>query len=628
MLSRPPDFHSMAKLFSDPEAIAEDIIRDVGTDLVVGLPLGLGKANHIVNALYARAAADRTINLTLFSALTLEKPKPKNLLERRFIAPVIDRLFGGYPDLAYADALHAGTLPPNIRVVEFFFLAGRWLHVPFAQQHYISANYTHAASYLLARGLNVVTQLVAKRVVDGAMRYSLSCNTDTTLDILRARAEGRASFRLVGQVNSELPFMPGPGNLPADEFSAVLDSRATDFPLFAPPSEPITDTKYAIGLHASGLIRDGGTLQIGIGQVGDALAQGLIVRHRENAQFRAIMKRLAPATDPPPETATFERGLYGVSEMLFEAFLGLIEAGILKREVDGVLLHGAFFLGPKSFYRALREMTPGQIARIRMMPVSFTNELYGDEDAKRRARVDSRFVNNAMMATLMGAVISDGLDDGQVVSGVGGQYNFVAQAFALQGARSILTVEATRQAGAGAQSNIRWNYGHATIPRHLRDIIVTEYGVADLRGKSDAEVIAAMLQVADSRFQGELARQAKDAGKLPKDFEVAAAYRENSPERIAEALKPARDAGFLPSFPFGSDFTDVEQRLIPALQLLQEAQRAPARLPGLLWQGWTRRPDAADEECLARLGLDRPGSLSERAYRALVNAALARACTQ
>ena len=149
------------------------------------------------------------------------------------------------------------------------------------------------SSYLLARGLNVVTQLVAKRVVDGVARYSLSCNTDTTLDILRARAEGRASFKLVGQVNSELPFMPGAGDLPAEEFSAVLDSPETDFPLFAPPSEPISDTKYAIGLHAAGLVRDGGTLQIGIGQVGDALAQGLIVRHRDNAQFHAIMKRLA-----------------------------------------------------------------------------------------------------------------------------------------------------------------------------------------------------------------------------------------------------------------------------------------------------------------------------------------------
>ncbi len=616
----------MPKLFTDPEAIAEDIIRGVGTDLVVGLPLGLGKANHIVNALYARAAADRAINLTIFSALTLEKPKPKNLLEQRFIAPVIDRLFGSYPDLAYADALHANALPPNIKVIEFFFLAGRWLHVPFAQQHYISANYTHATSYLLARGLNVVTQLVAKRVVDGVARYSLSCNTDTTLDILRARAQGAASFKLVGQVNSELPFMPGAGDLPAEEFSAVLDGPATEFPLFAPPSEPITDSKYAIGLHAAGLVRDGGTLQIGIGQVGDALAQGLIVRHRDNAQFQAIMKRLGNATEPLSalETGSFEKGLYGVSEMLFEAFLGLIDAGILKRGVDGGVLHGAFFLGPKSFYRALRGMTASQIARIQMMPVSFTNEIYGEEDAKRRARVDARFVNNAMMATLMGAVISDGLENGQVVSGVGGQYNFVAQAFALRGARSVLTVEATRQAGAKTQSNIRWSYGHETIPRHLRDIVVTEYGVADIRGKSDADVIAAMLQVADSRFQAELARQAKDAGKLPKNFEIRAAQRENFPERIAGALRPARDAGLLPSFPFGSDFTDVEQRLIPALQLLQDAQRSPRRLPGLLWQGLTGRPDAADRECLTRLGLDRPATLSEYAYRALVSAALVR----
>jgi hypothetical protein len=137
-------------------------------------------------------------------------------------------------------------------------------------------------------------------------------------------------------------------------------------------------------------------------------------------------------------------------------------------------------------------------------------------------------------------------------------------------------------------------------------------------------VIAAMLQVADSRFQDELVRQAKDAGKLPNNFEIPAAHRENFPERIAGALKPAREAGLLPSFPFGSDFTEAEQQLIPALQLLQAAQRAPQRLPGLLWQGLTRIPDAAANECLARLGLDKPVTLSERAYRALVSAALAR----
>jgi acetyl-CoA hydrolase/transferase-like protein len=258
------------------------------------------------------------------------------------------------------------------------------------------------------------------------------------------------------------------------------------------------------------------------------------------------------------------------------------------------------------------------------MPVSFTNQLYGDEALKRRAPVGARFVNNAMMATLMGAAVSDGLETGQVISGVGGQYNFVAQAFALEGARSILALEATRPAGRSTHTNIRWNYGHETIPRHLRDVFITEYGIADVRGRSDAETIAAMLQVADSRFQDELAKIAKDAGKLPRNFEIPRVHRENYPERIADALKPAREAGLLPSFPFGSDFTDVEQRLIPALQLLREAQRTPLRLPGLLWQGMTQPPDAARLECLARLGLDRPTTFAERGYRALVNAALAR----
>src|ERR1700749_669127 len=103
----------MPKMFSDADAIADDIIRDVGRKLVVGLPLGLGKAKTIGNALYAGAGADRSIDLTFFSALTLEKPKPSNLLEARFIGPVIARLFGGYPDLAYAEPRRHAKLPPN-----------------------------------------------------------------------------------------------------------------------------------------------------------------------------------------------------------------------------------------------------------------------------------------------------------------------------------------------------------------------------------------------------------------------------------------------------------------------------------------------------------------------------------
>jgi acyl-CoA hydrolase len=327
------------------------------------------------------------------------------------------------------------------------------------------------------------------------------------------------------------------------------------------------------------------------------------------------------------ESAPFEAGLHGVSEMFVEGFLDLMRAGILKREVDGTLLQAAFFLGSRAFYRALREMPEGELAKLRMTAVSFVNDLYGDEAAKRRSRVKARFINNAMMATLLGAVVSDALEDGRVVSGVGGQYNFVAQSFALEDARSVIMLRATRAAKGRTTSNLRWNYGHTTIPRHLRDIVVTEYGVADLHGKTDRDVIAAMLSVTDSRFQDELLRRAKDAGKIEKAFELPSSWRDNTPERIARALAPAREQGLLPLFPFGTDFTETEQRLIPALQRLDGA--SPMRLAGLLARGLASgAPSPQVRDCLARMGLERRSGLTEHVYAALLRGALGNSALQ
>src|SRR5215467_1942011 len=97
--------------FEDPDRLADAIIDRAGKNIELALPLGLGKANHVANALFKRAAADSSINLRIFTALTLEKPRGKGDLERRFLQPVVDRVFAGYPELAYALALHAGTLP-------------------------------------------------------------------------------------------------------------------------------------------------------------------------------------------------------------------------------------------------------------------------------------------------------------------------------------------------------------------------------------------------------------------------------------------------------------------------------------------------------------------------------------
>src|SRR5262249_18793691 len=162
---------------------------------------------------------------------------------------------------------------------------------------------------------------------------------------------------------------------------------------FAPPREPVDIAEYAAGLRVARAIADGGTLQLGIGSLGDAVAKALVLRHQHNDEFRRIVARLDPAQLALPsmrEDAPFDVGLYGASEMLVEGFLDLVNAGVLKRDVDGALLHAAFFVGSRAFYRALREMPDEKLAKLRMAPVSFVNELYGDEAAKRRARVKGR----------------------------------------------------------------------------------------------------------------------------------------------------------------------------------------------------------------------------------------------
>ena len=616
------------RLFSDPQALADAVIERVGKRIVLGLPLGLGKANEFANALFERACNDRSISLTIFTALTLEAPPASSELAKRFLNPLRDQFFGDYPRLAYARTLSQGKpLPGNIRVQEFFLQPGKWVGNAQVQQNYVSLNYTYALQFLLNARVNVIGQLLAPPADYEAgelpAQVSLSSNPDITADLLDLRQDGKLECLMVGEINRHLPFMHGAAERSTDEFDLLLDTGPVYFSLFKPPQQPVSLMDHAIGLHVARLILDGGTLQIGIGSIGDAIASGLILRQQHNDIFRECVRNLLGNRKTlPGYEEPFRDGLYGLSEMLVEGFLALINAGIVKREVDGYLMHAGFFMGSPHFYQMLEQMDPAIRRRIAMMPVSFVNELYGDEPQKRRARVKARFVNSAIMATLNGAVVSDGLDNGQVISGVGGQHNFVAQAHALADARSIITLRATRTHKGKVHSNICWSYANITIPRHMRDIVVTEYGAADLRGKSDAEVIAALLNIADSRFQVALLQQAKRAKKIPADYEIPPLYRHNTPAHLLTLLGPIRARGYLNHFPIGSDFTPTEQRLAAALKILNEQQGSMKALWRLFKKSWGQTPDEAARACLKRMDLDAPGSLKLKLYRRLLIGAL------
>jgi acyl-CoA hydrolase len=397
-------------------------------------------------------------------------------------------------------------------------------------------------------------------------------------------------------------------------------------------------------------VRDGGSLQIGIGALSDALTHALVLRHTRNPEYREIIEALWPGLAQSELVCrwgglgSFEQGLFGASEMVMDGFAALIDAGVVKRRVvddialmqrmhdgsasdddrarierEGQYLHGGFFLGSKHLYQWLRELSPQRRAAIGMTRISHINELYGGhETLERLQRREARFFNTCMMTTVFGAAVSDALADGRVVSGVGGQYNFVAMAHALRESRSVLLCRAVREAGGGAQSSIVYAYGHVTIPRHLRDIAITEYGIADLRDRSDAECVAATVAVADARFAADLLQSARAAGKYAgPDIDVT----RNTPQRLRDALAPFRARGLLPDYPLGCDFTEVEQRLVRALGWLkQEAARGKL---GLIWRALRDAP-CNDAEALVRMDFAAPKGLKEKLAARLVGHALNR----
>ena len=194
---------------------------------------------------------------------------------------------------------------------------------------------------LLHRGVNVIAHVVAKRVAAGAAEISLGSNPDVTVDLLPHVATMRAagqSVVLMGQVHREMPFMLGAANVGADTFDLLLDHSRYDYDLFAPPNPSLATVDHAIGLHASSLVRDGGTLQIGIGELGDSIVYSLLLRHQQNDAWRRALAEAgsennAALIDTIGGRAPFTTGLFGATEMFVDQMLDLYRAGILRRRV-------------------------------------------------------------------------------------------------------------------------------------------------------------------------------------------------------------------------------------------------------------------------------------------------------
>lgn len=657
--------------FSDVEACVDYAIDVLGHELNIATPLGLGKPNQLLNAFYQRALANPNIQLQILTALSLERPTAGSDIEIRFLKPFTDRIYGDYEELEYVAAQRAGALPANIRVSEFYIKAGSMKRVLPVQCNYISTNYTFAARDILSHGANLLVQLVSEQTRNAESQFSLSCNTDVTLDLLPMMRASNRPVLAIAQVHDDLPFMSNKAQVDKNYFDAVLRSPSTQKTLFSTPNMSVPVKDYMIGFHASTLVKDGGTLQIGIGSLSDALSYACILRHNNSAAYQRIISSIKSnkaLLRSEGGQDSFEQGLYGCSEMFVNGFMHLLKAGILKRKVyddpriqglvnsgqlsetiapeinsilvnagliseppteedqmflqhwglvaggtlkHGIVMHGGFFLGPRDFYQALRDLGEEELQTLCMDSVRQINRL-DNPLLQSLQRQHARFINTAMMVTLSGAVVSDGLDNGQVVSGVGGQYNFVAQAHELPDARSIICVRSTRGSGSSLSSNVVVNYGHTTIPRHLRDIVITEYGAVDLRGKTDSETIKLMLSIADSCFQQELLEQAKADGKIEPSYQIPESQKNNTAEHLQQVYQRYRGEGLFPDYPLGCDFTEEEIALSASLRDVKELLDSPmSALKATIKSVLHDADDTEAKPYLQRIGLEHPDTPKE-----------------
>ncbi len=706
---------------SDVKKSVDDVLDYMGNDINFAMTLALGKPILFINELYRRAKEDSSIKLNIVTALALERPRMKSEIERRFMGPLVDRVFEGTPEFDYMHDFRSGKMPKNIGIYEFFNKAGGYMQNPEAQRNHLNSNYTHVVRDAMDFGVNVFGQLIGGQKINGKMMYSMGCNTDIcieAIDELHKKRKAGEKVAVIGEVNTQMPFMYGDAVYEGSHYDILLEGPEFNYPLFGPPKDSVNLKDHAIGLYVSTLIKDGGTIQVGIGALGDAIASGLNMRQNENEEYNKILNETGIADKYKDiisklgGTETFDQGLYGSSEMFVDAFMQLYKCGVLKRKVydnipimklinagklttsnvplniielmlkeegihpqitekefkmlseygifnegvkfkDGILTEGttkvngdfsvaknleavkaligkelkhgkvilgAFFIGPRAFYNALNAMSEEERMQFGMSGVDKVNQLYGGEELRALQRKDGRFVNAGMMANAFGAITSDQLDDGRVVSGIGGQYNFVSMAHALPDGRLIMMIRSTRNEKGEVKSNIMYNYGHCSVPKHLRDILVTEYGIADIRGLPDSKIVEEILKVTDSRFQDDIIKEAKLHGKLAPEFELAQEYRQNNPKRLESIIKPFQADGHFVAFPFGTDFTAEEIAIGGSLKALT-AKKKPAIIKGLIKEMFKSIPPHA-EPFLKRMQLDKPKTRKEKLMRKIVLSAM------
>lgn len=275
---------------------------------------------------------------------------------------------------------------------------------------------------------------------------------------------------VVAEVNDRVPWTYGEGHLPHDKIDVLVE---TSRPIVEVKSQPVGPVEQVIAGFAAAYISDGATLQMGIGAIPDAILQCISDR----------------------------RDLGVHSGMISDAVVGLIERGVVTNAAkpfdQGVSVAGSL-IGTERLYK-FAHLNPA----IALKPSHHT---HGEAVLARIPKLIA--INSAIEVDLTGQVNAE-MVGGEYVGGIGGQADYVRAGHRSPGGRSIMALPATARQGSLSRIVHRLD-GGVTSSRSDADIIVTEFGAADLRAQPLAERARRMIAIAHPDFRETLERSAHE----------------------------------------------------------------------------------------------------------------------
>lgn len=297
------------------------------------------------------------------------------------------------------------------------------------------------------------------------------------VSVSNARAQMLRAKKVYLEVNKYMPRTHGRGFVHISEVDAIYEN---DVPLIEMMEAPITEKDEIVGNYIAELIPNEATIQLGIGGIPNAVAKAL--RNKRDL------------------------GIH--SEMFTEGMVDLIESGIVtnrKKNVNPYKTIAGFAAGTRRMYDFLHD-NPG----VEFHPIDYVN------DVNVIASHDNFIsINATLEVDLLGQVCSESIGSKQF-SGTGGQVDFVRGAGVSKGGKSFITTYATAKNDSITKIKPTLAEGsHVTCTKNDVDYIVTEYGVARLKGKTASQRAVALINIAHPNFREELTYEAKKMHLIP-----------------------------------------------------------------------------------------------------------------